>query len=268
MAPHVFLAVLLAALLHAGWNVAIKSSDDKLLDTTAGCAALSFLPTLDRASVPWLAASIALHVVYFRLVAAIYGGGELSVAYPLMRGLPPLLTALAAMVVLQEALTGLGWLAVGLLSSGILLLSWGWNAATGHRSVVFANVLFIVAYTLVDGVGVRLSRAPASYVSWLFAGLAVAMLLLAAAVRGRTVLGDLAQRARMGLIGGLAAIGAYGLVLWAMTQAPVALVAALREIAVIFGVALAAVVLNERFGARRWVAVVLVAAGAMAARAA
>jgi drug/metabolite transporter (DMT)-like permease len=256
MAPHVFLAVLLAALLHAGWNVAIKSSADKLLDTTAvcagggilGCAALSFLPTLDRASVPWLAASIALHVVYFRLVAAIYGGGELSVAYPLMRGLPPLLTALAAMVVLQEALTGLGWLAVGLLSSGILLLSWGWNAATGHRSVVFANVLFIVAYTLVDGVGVRLSRAPASYVSWLFAGLAVAMLLLAAAVRGRTVLGDLAQRARMGLIGGLAAIGAYGLVL--------------------FGVALAAVVLNERFGARRWVAVVLVAAGAMAARAA
>ena len=278
MSSEVFLAVIFAALLHAGWNVAIKSGVDKFADTVSvsagagvlAAASLPFVAIPAAASLPWLAASIAVHVLYFALVAAIYRAGDLSIAYPLMRGVPPLLSAAAIVLVAGERLSVSAWLAVALLCAGVIVL--GVHSLRQGRDsrvqlpLLLLNVCVIVAYTVIDGIGVRLSKSPAGYVSWLFAGLALAIIGGAFGLRGRPMLGQLALRRRTALAGGLATLGAYGIVLWAMTQAPIALVAALRETSVLFGAALAALFLKERFGAWRWIAVAVVAAGATLSR--
>ncbi|HWQ39689.1 MAG TPA: DMT family transporter [Burkholderiales bacterium] len=277
MDSEIVAVVLLAALLHASWNVAIKSGADKVADVIAisagaGALALPALPLLPLpapACVPWLLASALIHALYFALVAAIYQRGELSIAYPLMRGLPPLLSALFATVVVGERLSTAGWVAVTLLSAGVILL--GFQALrTGLRGLNIAllllNVCAIVAYTIVDGIGVRASGSAASYAAWMFCGLAIVMVAGGTTLLGKSLLRALARRGRTALAGGAATLSAYGLVLWAMTRAPIGLVAALRESSVIFGTAFAAVLLRERFGASRWLAAGLVTLGAVAAR--
>jgi drug/metabolite transporter (DMT)-like permease len=278
MPSDIFVAVLIAALLHAGWNVAIKSGADKFADTVAvsagaGLLALVSLPFVampGAASLPWLVASIAVHVLYFGLVAAIYRAGDLSIAYPLMRGLPPLLSAAAITVFTGERLSATGWLAVAILCAGVIALG-AQSLRPGSSSrlnlpLLLLNVCVIGAYTVIDGIGVRLSASAAGYVAWMFAGLAVAMVAGGFALRGIPILVQVALRGRFALAGGLATIGAYGIVLWAMTRAPIGLVAALRETSVVFGAGLAALLLKERFGAWRWAAVAMVAAGAALSR--
>jgi drug/metabolite transporter (DMT)-like permease len=140
------------------------------------------------------------------------------------------------------------------------------GSGRGQLPLLLLNVCVIAAYTVVDGIGVRLSNSAPGYVTWMFAGLAVAVIICAPVLGARRIVAHIALRARMALAGGLATLGAYGIVLWAMTQAPIALVAALRETSVLFGAALAAMLLKERFGAWRCVAVAMVAAGATLSR--
>jgi drug/metabolite transporter (DMT)-like permease len=269
-------AVLLAALMHAAWNAIVKSSPDKQLDTvlvTAGAAGVSvlslfFLPLPAPQSWGYLAASALIHVAYFAFVAAAYRTGELSYVYPVMRGSAPLLTAIVAGILLAEPLGIGGWAGILLISAGILLLA----ANQWHRGkfdlpqTLFAlgNAAVICLYTLVDGIGTRLSGSAFSYVGWMLAF--NALLLAGVAVFRRP--GALAAHARarwhLGLAGGLCTWASYAIALWAMTQAPLAMVAALRETSVIFGTVLAAVVLKERFGPIRYAAALLVCAGAIA----
>ena len=269
-------AVLLGALMHAAWNAIVKSRDDKLLDitkVTASAAALGalmlpVLPMPAAASWPYLAASAAVHCAYFWLVAAAYRTGDLSLAYPVMRGTAPLLTAMLSYVVLAERYSATAWLGIVSLSLGIWLLGLDALRHRAHqgRSLAFGfgNALVIVAYTLIDGAGVRLSASPASYVAWLFALNALPLLAALRLMRGPRFLSGPAATWMQPLIGGALTLGSYGLALWAMTKAPVALVAALRESSVIFGLILAALLLKERFGAARWSASLLVACGAAA----
>lgn len=269
-------AVLLGALMHAAWNVIVKSREDKLLDVTrvtAGAALLGLLVlpfTAQPAPASWphLVASALIHCAYFWLVAAAYRTGDLSLAYPVMRGTAPLLTALLAHAVLAEQYGAAGWAGITALSAGIWLLAGEARRHRAHqgRSLAFGvgNAAVIVAYTLVDAAGVRLSQAPLGYVAWLFVLNALPLLILVRAVRGSGCYAGAAASWMQPLAGGFLTFGSYGLALWAMTQAPVALVAALRESSVVFGVILAAVLLKERFGAVRWAACVLVACGAAA----
>jgi len=269
-------AVLFAALFHASWNAIVKSSPDKYLDTvmvTVGAALVSaatlpFLPPPAAESWPYLFASVVIHLAYFALVAAAYRTGEMSYVYPIMRGTAPLLTAVAAMLLLREPLGAGGWAGVLLISAGILLLAvnqWHRGRFEIHPTLfALGNAGVIVVYTLVDGVGTRLSGNAFSYVGWLLL-LDGSLLLAYALARRHQALGQQVRaRWHLALGGGVCTWASYAIALWAMTRAPVAMVAALRETSVIFGTVIAAVLLREKFGAPRYAAALLVCAGAAA----
>jgi len=276
MTVDVMLAVLLGALLHATWNALIRGSADRTLDTvlvaTAGAAiaacALPFAPLPAAACWPFLIASGLIHVAYFLLVALSYRHGELSFAYPIMRGSAPAVSAIAAALVLSEWPATGGWLGVLLISSGVMLLAGdSWRAGAFHgRTALFAlaTAAVIVVYTLVDGVGARLSGNAIVYTGWVLVLTAIPYTGLFLVRDGAATQAYLRQHWKRGLIGGACTLGSYALALWAMTQAPIALVAALRETSVVFGALLAATLLRERITRMRWAAILVVVAGAVA----
>ncbi len=276
MPIEVMAAVLLSALLHAGWNALVRASPDKFLASlhvVCGAAALALLllpvqPLPAPASWPWLLASGLIHVVYFTLVARAYQGTDLGLAYPLMRGTAPVLTALAAALLLGEAPAPGAWLGIALICAGVLALAGrAWRSGSGHPAAVLAalaNAGVIALYTLVDGQGVRLAGHALSYTAWVFLLSALFMLLTAACLRGRTLLLPAPGAWRAALLGGTGTLAAYSLVLWAMTQAPIATVAALRETAIVFAALIGAVFLHEGLGRLRLASALLVCAGAVA----
>lgn len=274
------LLVLAAAALHATWNALIKSGQDKFIETVllvigAGVVsgiALLFVPRPAAASWPFLLASAAIHCVYFSLVAGAYRLGDLSVIYPIMRGTAPALTAIFTALVLGEAIGRGGWLGIGLLCAGILWLARdGLRAARDQRQglmIGLLNALVIVAYTVVDGLGARAAGSALSYVLWMFFLNMLAFAILALLLRrGHAIFAAPARGWLKGIIAGACSIGSYGIALWAMTQAPIALVAALRETSALFGTLLATLVLHERFGRTRWVAAALITGGAVVMKA-
>jgi drug/metabolite transporter (DMT)-like permease len=272
----VTLAVLGAGVLHASWNALLKASKggDALLDTAtvvagSGVCALAVVPFVtipDRAAWPYMAASATIHFGYYVTLARAYRVGDLSFAYPLMRGSAPLIVAVLGIVFLGELPT----LAAG---SGILLISLGIIsiALVRHESIrkhppqaaywAFANASIIAAYTLVDGAGARVSGSPAGYVSWLIFLEGLPFLLWVFVRGGRPALGYVASHAGRGFIGGACSLAAYGIVLWAMTRAPVAAVAALRETSVLFAALIGSLWLKEGFGLPRLAGAVAVVLG-------
>ena len=275
--PVMFL-VLIGAALHATWNVIIKSGPDKRLDTiliTSGGAgiailALPFVPLPDKASWPYLGMSAAIHFAYFNLVALAYKTGELSVAYPIMRGSAPPLTALVAAVTVGDFLSRGAWAGIVLISFGILALAGdSWRSGRFPLAPVafgLMNALVIVAYTLVDGIGVRLSGNAFSYIAWLFFLIPLPLLGMQLLSRPRAFGSHFRMRWKAGLLGGACTAASYGFALWAMTLAPIALVAALRETSVIFGTVFASLFLKEHFGVMRYLAANAVMFGAVAIR--
>ena len=262
-------AVVLGAFLHASWNALVKSAPDAFHDTvlvTAGAAGcgivtLALLPPPLPASWPFIAASGAIHVLYFSLVAAAYRAGELSHAYPLMRGSAPLVVAAASGLVVAEFPPPAAWAGILLICAGILALA---VRPARHRAmpVVLAGAaaLVIAAYTFVDGIGVRRAGQPITYTAWVFV-IAAIPLLTWAVRRSLGAPGQLLRRWYVAPLGGICTAGSYAIALWAMTRAPIAAVAALRETSILFGMAIASVMLKERFGIGRIAAAVSIAAG-------
>ena len=274
----VTLAVLGAALLHASWNAMIKGSSDKLLDTAlvvggGAVVAIPFLPFIAvpaPASWPYLAASVAIHIGYYFALVGTYRAGDLSHGYPLMRGVAPLLVAVLSVGVLGE-MPG-AWMSVGivLISAGVVGISFSSVRTLLHNgratAWALANAAIIASYTLVDGTGVRLAGGAESYALWMFFLDGFPFCAYAAWTRR----GDFARYAGRfwgrGLVAGAFSLGAYGIALWAMTRAPIAAVAALRETSVIFAALLGTWLLREPFGSRRLAGAVAVAAGVIALR--
>jgi drug/metabolite transporter (DMT)-like permease len=270
------LAVLLGALLHSTWNAMIRSSSDRTLDMAlvvtgaaviTGCL-LPFSSLPATASWPYLIASGVIHVVYFTLVALSYRHGELSFDYPIMRGSAPVLSAIAAALLLAEWPGVRGWVGVLLICCGVMLIaadSWR-NGQLNRQATLFALATAgtIVIYTLVDGVGARLSGNAAVYTGWVFVLTAVPLLALFSAVHGRRTTTYLQRHWKRGLLGGACTLGSYALSLWGMTKAPIALVAALRETSVVFGAVIAVTLLHEPISRNRWLAIIVVVAGAIA----
>jgi len=275
----VMFLVLLGAALHATWNVIIKAGSDKQLDTVLvicggaiiAAFALPFIPLPEKASWPYLGASVAIHFFYFILVALAYRTGDLSYAYPIMRGSAPLLTAIAASVTVREPLSFGAWLGIALISVGILALTGdSWRSGRfPFASTVFGllNSVVIMAYTLVDGLGIRASGNASSYILWLFFLIPLPLLSLTLLTRPEAFKAQFGLRWKLGFLGGICTAASYGLALWAMTVAPIALVAGLRETSVIFGTVFACLFLKERFGLLRYAAAVLVTAGGVAIKA-
>lgn len=260
----------------------IKGGSDVLFDTGAiivgssvvALPFLFFLPLPNVASWPYLFGSIAVHAGYYYLMINAYRSGELSLVYPLMRGVAPLITALLGIVWLRELPGALSWAGIVLISIGVVALALRPAEArlwSGHRLAVgfaLANAVVIAVYTIIDGTGARLSGNPWAYVTWLSVLDGIPFSLYVLATRRRAFVDALYQRRRAGLIGGAFAILAYSIALWAMTKAPVALVASLRETSVLFATLIGTYLLKERLTPRRWAGVGAVLIGVVALKAA
>lgn len=274
MPLEIMLVVLLSALLHASWNALVRASGDKFRSTLlvvsgAGAMSLLLLPALPlpaAPSWPYLIASGLIHVVYFALVALSYHNAGLSFAYPVMRGASPVMAALAAIVLLGEAPSAAGWVGIALICGGVLVLAGAAWRSVRPAAVGFAlgNACVIAAYTLLDGQGARLSGHALSYTAWVFLITALLMPGLALAWRGRVVLQPGPGAWRTALFGGVGTLAAYSLVLWAMTRAPIASVAALRETSIVFAALLGVLFLKERLSRLRLASILMVCAGAVA----
>ena len=273
----VTLAVLGAGFLHALWNAMLKSAaGEPLLDTAlivagSSVVALALLPFVafpDRAAWPFMALSAAIHFAYYVTLAGAYRRGDLSFAYPLMRGVAPLIVTLLGVVFLGERPTATMLAGIALISLGILVIAWyaGGRHTPAAAKWALGNALIIAVYTLVDGAGARASGNAASYVVWLIFLEGLPYLAWIRATRGRPAFAYIASRWRRGIAGGAASLAAYGIALWAMTRAPVAVVAALREVSVLFAAGIGAIVLKEGFGWRRMAGAAAVVAGVAALR--
>lgn len=270
----VFLAVLFAALCHAGWNALIKVGLDPLSTTTlislgSGAVALALTPFVGLpalAAWPWLIASVVIHLFYFASLIESYRTGDLGQVYPIARGAAPLMTASATTIFVGERLSLIGWGGIVALVAGVFLLSARGGRELSHidkRAVGFAlfTALTVCAYSVVDGVGGRLAGNPNAYSLWLFAGIAVVMLPYALWRDGRDVVPAMQAYWRRGLAGGALQLLSYGIAIWAMTLAPIAIVATLRETSVLFGAVIAVVVLKEPLRPARIAAALLILCG-------
>ena len=270
----VFLAVLFAALCHAGWNALIKVGLDPLSTTTliaigsavVGLVCLPLVGMPETAAWPWLIASAVIHVFYFAALIESYRTGDLGQVYPIARGSAPLMTAAASLVFVGEHLSFTSWIGIVALAAGVLLLSARGGRALAHidrRAVGFAllTALTICAYSVVDGIGARASRNPQSYVFWLLIGNALLLTPYALWRDGRDVIPAMQRFWLRGLAGGALQTLSYGIALWAMTLAPIAIVASLRETSVLFGAVIAVVVLKEPLRAARIGAALLIVCG-------
>jgi drug/metabolite transporter (DMT)-like permease len=275
LTSEILIIVLCAALLHASWNALVRASLDKFQDTVlivlgAAFWAIFFLPKVPfpaPESWPYLALSVGIHVVYFTLVAFSYRSGQLSLIYPLMRGSAPVLSMVAAAIFAKEFPSSGGWLGVLLISGGIIALS-GDSFRSGTFDLnsalcALANVFVIVTYTIVDALGARLSGYALSYTGWMFLLTGIALLAASFVVYQKKMYSSIRVGWHRGLIGGGCSLASYSLVLWAMTKAPIALVAALRETSVIFAAIIAAFLLKEPFTRLRCASICAVTVGAI-----
>ncbi len=269
--------VLFAALLHAGWNVLVKSGTDKAMDNALIplLGSLVALPVLlvvgwpPAAAWPFLLASAVIHVGYYTALTGAYQHGELGLTYPLMRGTAPLLVALSSTVTLGETLSPLSWAGVLGVCCGVLALGLSRHALDSPRAVGFAlaNAVVIALYTVVDGLGVRASGDALQYVLALFALNGWPFALIVLVRRGADAAWPYARRRwPVALLGGIASLASYGIALWAMTRAPVATIAALRETSVLFAALLGSWLLKESFNSQRIAGTVFIVAGVMALR--
>jgi drug/metabolite transporter (DMT)-like permease len=213
-----------------------------------------------------MAASTFVHFGYYVTLAHAYRTGDLSFAYPLMRGTAPLIVTILGIVFLRELPTAHVAAGILLVCGGIVSIAFVRRerhppAAAGWA---FANAAIIAVYTLIDGTGARASGNAVSYVSWLIFIEGLPFVAWIIARRGRPAVTYLTRSWRRGVAGGACALAAYGIVLFAMTRAPVAAVAALRETSVLFAALIGAVWLKEGLGPMRLAGAASVVAGVAA----
>lgn len=267
--------VLFAALLHASWNAMLHGTRDRFLSITwmgiaIGAVSLLvvlFTPLPAAAAWPYLIASGLVHIAYNLCLVRAYSSGDLAQAYPIARGSSPLIVTLGAALFAHEAIDLPHMIGIVMICGGIIAL------ALQKRHVSRSGVLIALAtgatialYTVIDGIGVRLSDGQAvTYTAWMFL-FYWAMPLLFVAARGPKALWTSARRAPKevgsSVVGGLVSIAAYGIVIWAMQAGAMGTVSALRETSVVFAVLIGQVFLRESVSAKAWLACMTVAAGA------
>ena len=268
--------VLLAAMLHASWNAMLHGNRDRFLSMTwmsiAIAAVATFVvlrnPLPASAAWPYIVASGLVHIVYNVSLVRSYRRNDLALAYPIARGSSPLLVTLGAALFADEAIGPLRALGVAMVSGGIIVI-----ALQGHRTsragalAALTTGAMIALYTVIDGIGVRVSDGqPLSYTAWMFLFYWL-MPVLFVAVRGAAPLWAPIRSEPLAvassLAGGLVSIAAYGIVIWALQAGAMGAVSALRETSVVFAVLIGRVFLRESVSATRWLACIVVAAGAV-----
>lgn len=265
--------ILLSAMIHASWNAIVKSDSDRLLSfgvvmlvgSIIGLAAVPFTAIPAPEAWPWLLASVAIHVFYYFFLLSAYAHGDLSHVYPIARGIAPLLVAILAGRIASETLSGTETLGLLLVSAGIVGLAFarGLPRRGEARALSFAVLtgITIAGYSVVDGIGARLSGDPLGYIAWLNLLEGPWVFLVAVLRRGRATLPYLRDYWWRGTAGGTIATIGYGIAIWALSLGAMAHVTALRETSSLFGALIGAFVLKESFGARRVAAAAVMVAG-------
>ncbi len=264
--------------MHAAWNALIKDRADRFLTISTlgvaqGMLALATAPFVafpGAHSWAWLAASAGLHVGYKLFLVRAYSAGDLGQVYPLARGAAPLLSSFAAFALLHETMSAFIWVGVFTLCAGIALMSakGGAIAHLDRKAVGYAlaTSVFIAGYTLVDALGARGAVSPSSYIVWMFAMDGCTMGVVYFGVRGRAGGAPLVRELPFASMAAAISIGAYWLVIWAMTRAPIGAVAALRESSILFALAISVIFLRERASGWRLGSAALILAGVVLMR--
>jgi drug/metabolite transporter (DMT)-like permease len=275
----VFFAVLAAAAMHAAWNALIKMRGDRFASislTSLGMslAALPVSPFVEFPDAdvwPFIAASLAIHVGYRLFLVMAYEAGDLAQTYPLARGAAPLMTTVGAVFLLAELPTPLAVLGIVLLSTGTLLMSFRGGRGLGkldRRAVGFAltTSIFVTGYTLTDGSGARLAATASSYAAWLFLCDGLVSMAVGFYYRGRSLVPIMKTEWHIGVLTGLLSAASYWIAMWAMTKAPIASVAALRETSILFAMLISVFALGEKMTGWRAAAALCIVAGVVALR--
>lgn len=277
MTADVFLAVLGAALLHALWNALLRVGTSRVaammvLSAGQGVIGLFIVLLHDWPSAPvwpWILASGLVHTGYQTFLAFAYEHGDLSRVYPLARGTAPMLTLLVSALWLSEAVSPAEAAGIVVLGSGILLLARGvWTSGESIRMLpyAFGAACATAAYTLTDGIGARIEGEPVVYLGWVMVVAGVVFALTMFALRGRASIPRAPRVWVLGGIGSAASYSAYAVVVWAMTRAPIPLVAALRETSILFAVLIGWLVFRERITPMKIVSAAMIAAGVLITR--
>ena len=274
-----FSLVLASAAMHATWNALIKTRSDRFASislTTLGASivVLPILPFVDFPSIEvwiWIAASVIIHAGYRLFLVKTYDVGDFAQSYPLARGIAPLITTVGAIIFIGEVPEGLTVLGIVVLSFGALLMSLRGSSDLSkfnRRAVGFALLtsMLIAGYTLTDGYGVRLANTASSYAAWLFFCDGLCSIAIGFLYRGRGLLNVLASEWKTNLLTGGLLAGSYWIIMWAMTKAPIASIAALRETSILFAMLISVLVLGERVTPWRVLATVLIVGGVVILR--
>lgn len=274
MSLTVFLVVLAAAAMHAGWNALLKIRLEPFLAMVLIhlFGAIITLPVLFYTGWPraeamvWLAASTIIHVGYYFALAAAYERADMSQVYPIARGSAPLMTALLGVSIFGEKISLISGLGIATLALGIFVMSLRSARDAAHmdrKALLFAGLtaITITAYTISDGIGARASGDAVAYIAALFVLDGLTLTIIALCMRGWKGLKPMMSFIPQGLAGGAMACGSYGIAIWAMTVAPIPLVAAVRESSVLWGAAIAVIFLKEPLRANRVIAACLIVAG-------
>ncbi|WP_225028542.1 EamA family transporter [Xinfangfangia pollutisoli] len=277
MSLGVFLAVLAAAFLHALWNALIKLGTSKLgamvimsiFEVPIGLALVLFLPAVSWEALPWIIAAGCTHFGYKFFLCTAYERGDLSRVYPIARGAAPMIVALVGAFILTDALSARQYLAIAVLAAGILLMARGVFAAGEDRRLLpyaLGSAAATAAYTLIDGMGARISGSAVAYVSWVFVADGLIFSVGMLAWRGSRILPREGRAWRLGALAAGASFGSYAVAIWAMTLAPIALVAALRETSILFAVLIGWLAFGERMAPAKAVAAGVIVLGVLLTR--
>ena len=275
MSPLILGAVLLAAALHAVWNALIKVSGDRLVImavTTATTSVLVipilfYLPSPAPASWPYLISSACVHSFYMLVLIKAYGLGDFAQVYPLSRGSAPLLTAMLGFLLLNESMEPSEMFGMLLIVAGIFGLALETSAGVlqlSRPALLYSLLtgLCITAYSLVDGMGVRLSGNSLSFILWMFFLDGFLVPLVALARRPRQLLIDTIKIVwKPGLMVSLLSTIGYAIIVWAFSQERIAPIAVLRETSVLFAMLISVLFIKEAFSALRALIIGLILGG-------
>ena len=263
MTAGVFAMVLGAALLHAAWNALVKINADRLVmiaimmmsQVFVALLVIPFVAVPTPESWPYIWASTVLNTAYCIFLIGAYRYGDLSHVYPISRGSAPLIVAAISILIVGETLSAQASVSIVIIGLGIMSLTLTRGAAgfAEPRAVLYAlgTGLFIAGYTVVDGLGARLADSAHSYTFWVHLFNGIPITLLALYLRRGRVFVSVRKSWKVGMLGGLISLVAYWIVIWAMTQAPMAMVSAVRETSMVFAVLIGVFVLKERLDLAR-----------------
>ena len=277
MTAFVFVAVLIAALLHACWNAIIKFGDDKLQGMVLlsvahgliGLMLIAIFPIPSKESWWLLAGSVLFHLMYKTFLTFAYMRGDLSRVYPIARGTAPMIVLVISLIALSDVVLASQIFGIVLVGLGIMLMAWGVFAHGEERALVPYALLAAVGtagYSLFDGLGARVSGSVSGYIGWLFFLDAFLFTVGGVAIKGHAVLPKSVKIWMLGLIAGVCSVAAYWIAVWAMTLAPIALVTALREVSVLFAVLIGVLFFKDKAMVGKIFAGLMIVAGVIAIR--